>query len=126
MKSHYKCPANYFCTMKSIEEEIFLYKTQLSPLYDGGELHAIIALVFNDVAGLSRTDLVLKKKELLSTDQQAILEKYLAKLTQSKPVQYVLGYSWFLGLKMKVNEHVLIPRPETEELVKWIIETRND
>jgi len=111
--------------MKTVEEIINLYKSSLAKLYDAGELNTIVALVFNDAMALSRTDLVLKKKEAVSADKEKILLKYLDELATNKPIQYVLGYAWFFGLKMTVNEHVLIPRPETEELVKWILEIRN-
>ena len=53
------------------------------------------------------------------------LLSHLDELKANKPLQYVLGYAWFYGLKLKVDKHVLIPRPETEELVRWILEIQN-
>src|SRR6478672_10531924 len=103
--------------MKTIEEIINLYKATLSKVYDSSELNTVIALIFNDVMSLSRTDLILKKKDAVDKSHEQTLLKYLDELSRNKPVQYVLGYAWFFGLKMTVNKDVLIPRPETEELV---------
>ena len=58
----------------------------------------------------------------LNLSQINLFEKYTQKLTQQIPIQYVLGEAYFYGLKFKVNEHVLIPRPETEELVQLVIQ----
>ncbi|HRG90717.1 MAG TPA: hypothetical protein PLW44_16960, partial [Chitinophagales bacterium] len=61
-----------------------------------------------------------------TTHQQAVLSGILTRLAASEPVQYVLGDADFYGLKFKVTPAVLIPRPETEELVEWVMSTMND
>lgn len=60
------------------------------------------------------------EKELTAEEEEK-LKSYLSRLAQGEPVQYIAGHAWFYGLKIKVNPSVLIPRPETEELVDWII-----
>lgn len=66
------------------------------------------------------------KEEILTGEKLSILEKVLIALASGKPIQYVLGEAHFYGLNFKVDESVLIPRPETEELVQWVIESAND
>ena len=63
----------------------------------------------------------MKKDERLNENHLKSFEKILSGLNSGKPIQYVLGYSWFYGMNLMVNKHVLIPRQETEELVDWIV-----
>lgn len=98
-----------------------LFKSALNKLYDAGESGAIVRTVLKEVLNFSSADLLLKDKEAILFAQEVQLLKILERLKQSEPLQYVLGYAWFCGLKLKVNKHVLIPRPETEELVDWIV-----
>jgi release factor glutamine methyltransferase len=74
-------------------------------------------MVMEFVTGKSKMDRWLQKNELLPIEDLKRLEKYSKELLTGKPVQYVLGEAWFAGLCLRVNEHTLIPRPETEELV---------
>lgn len=60
-------------------------------------------------------------EHVLLEDTEEKLRTYLNRLERGEPVQYVVGHAWFYGLKLKVDKNVLIPRPETEELVSWII-----
>ncbi|MBK8586319.1 MAG: methyltransferase [Bacteroidetes bacterium] len=96
-------------------------KSSLSNHYSEGELDQLSIHIFEDVMGYRRIDLALKKDEELP---EVILEKLKAitsELKSNKPIQYILGYAWFAGIKFKVNPAVLIPRQETEELVEWIV-----
>lgn len=91
--------------------------TALDGLYDDREASTIAGMVMEFVTGKSKMDRWLQKNEPLTIEDLNCLEKYSKELLTGKPVQYVLGQAWFAGLCLQVNEHTLIPRPETEELV---------
>ena len=91
--------------------------TALDGLYDDREAATIAGMVMEFVTGKSKMDRWLQKNEPLTLENLNYLEKYSRELLTGKPVQYVLGQAWFAGLCLQVNEHTLIPRPETEELV---------
>lgn len=101
-------------TFEGAEQSII---TTIHGLYDDREAATIAAMVMEFVTGKSKMDRWLQKNELLSIENLKSLEKYSKELLTGKPVQYVLGEAWFAGLCLTVNEHTLIPRPETEELV---------
>jgi release factor glutamine methyltransferase len=101
-------------TFEGAEQSII---TTIHGLYDDREAATIAAMVMEFVTGKSKMDRWLQKNELLSKEDLKSLEKYSKELLTGKPVQYVLGEAWFAGLCLQVNEHTLIPRPETEELV---------
>lgn len=96
-------------------------KQSLSPLYDSREMKAIIALLFEEVCGLSRLDMLMNPNIVLSEEKSEIMSCYAEMLAEGVPVQQVLGYEYFLGRRFEVNPDVLIPRPETAELVDWIV-----
>ena len=95
---------------------------QLYHLYDNREAANIADLVMENITGWKRIDRVVNSKVKLSAPQEALLDEYTAKLLTHMPVQYVLHEAWFLGMKWYVDENVLIPRPETEELVQWFVD----
>jgi len=95
---------------------------RLAQVYDEGEAKAIARLVYEVRYGLTLTDLCMGKDTLLAADDQALLEQALQRLERQEPVQYVLGVTEFCRRTFRVNRHVLIPRPETEELCRWVIE----
>lgn len=90
----------------------------LRAVYAPREAASIADLVFESRFGLRRMDRVLRRAEPFTG--QSRLEADLTALLAHRPVQYVLGEAWFDGLPLQVDENVLIPRPETEELVHWI------
>ena len=96
--------------------------TALTPLHGAGEARAIVRLVMEERFGLSQTDLLLGKDTELSRTDRAEFEKIAQRLLAGEPVQHVLGYATFCGHRFRVTPDVLIPRPETEELVQWAIE----
>lgn len=95
--------------------------SQLGGRYESGEAAAITDLVMENITGLGKLDRLFEKNKLLSKLMEERLDRYLSELLQFRPIQYVLGEAWFAGLRFSVNEAVLIPRPETEELVAWIV-----
>jgi release factor glutamine methyltransferase len=97
--------------------------TQLSPLYDNREASIIADWVMQHLTGQKRIDRLVRSSEPLSGPLLQQYEKYQAELLAHRPVQYVLHESWFEGMKFYVDEGVLIPRPETEELVEWVAQS---
>ena len=93
---------------------------RLSSLYDTDEAKAIVRWVLDVRFGLSFTDILCGKVSELSADDQEELEKIMLRLEKGEPVQYVIGVADFCGRQFHVAPGVLIPRPETAELCRWI------
>jgi release factor glutamine methyltransferase len=89
--------------------------------YEEREAANIAHMVVEHITGLNRLDRIVHKERALSEEQQQQLRQAITALLQHQPIQYILGNAWFYGMELQVNENVLIPRPETEELVEWII-----
>jgi release factor glutamine methyltransferase len=94
---------------------------ELKNVYETDELRNIIELVVEHITNMSRAEQVKNKIPYLTCTQLEDLDAITERLKKNEPVQYVLGEAWFAGMKFKVNKNVLIPRPETEELVDWIV-----
>ena len=98
------------------------FKKELENQYENIELNSLLAMLFEHVTGWNQLNQMLHKDALLEKTQIATLQNALKQLKEGRPIQYIIGKAWFLSNEYTVNEHVLIPRPETEELVEWIIE----
>lgn len=96
----------------------------LKPVYTEQEATSIAKLLLEDF-GYNVQLLVQNEEEVLDKSEISQIQKWIEELHTNKPVQYVLGYSWFMDNKIYVNEHCLIPRQETEELVLEIIGNTN-
>lgn len=94
--------------------------SRLSLLYEEREAANIANWVIEHLTQKKRIDLLLNKQLALTEMQISLFRQMMAELVTHKPVQYVLGEAWFAGFPFFVNESVLIPRPETEELANWI------
>jgi release factor glutamine methyltransferase len=97
---------------------------QLQNLYNAHEATVITDRVFEKIAGIKKLDFVKDAALQVTIVEENNLQKALSALLLHQPVQYILGEAWFGHLNLWVNEHVLIPRPETEELVQWIVATQ--
>jgi release factor glutamine methyltransferase len=93
------------------------YISGLVPVYGTGEAQAITNLVFEGLAGISRSDMTVHAEKIAGEKMLDLLLSSLEKIKNHIPVQHVIGFAWFYGMRFRVNEHVLIPRSETEELV---------
>lgn len=94
----------------------------LSPWYDVMEIESFFYIILEFFHDKKRIDLALNPSMELSNDDLVRWNSAVDELKKEKPIQYILGETQFYGLKFQVNQHTLIPRPETEELVEWIIE----
>lgn len=108
------------CCMITIKDVFEDYK-QLNKVYETKEIQAITLLAISEISGLSKASIKAFPERELSIEQTQKLKNALTQLQTGEPIQYILGITEFYGLPFKVNPSVLIPRPETEELVEWIL-----
>lgn len=111
---------------KTIEEFTALFHQELKDHYPQGEIDAFAFLAFSELLGISRDDIRIQKDELLKPEIAERLHQVIDELKTQKPIQYILGSAEFYGCKLRVNKNVLIPRPETEELVDLILKETRD
>ena len=105
----------------TVQQATYFLLNQLRSIYSEGEASSMTDWVMEKITGSMKTERMLYKNELLQPDEVKKLEEITSRLLNHEPVQYVLNEAWFCGLKFYVDQNVLIPRPETEELVEWII-----
>ncbi|MEO6303056.1 MAG: peptide chain release factor N(5)-glutamine methyltransferase [Bacteroidia bacterium] len=101
----------------SLKDLIAFYHSELNSIYESSEIDAILNLVLEHYLGFSKTEVIKRKDENLN--QSDLLKLYFCckDLKKNIPIQYILKEAWFYNLKFYVDQNVLIPRPETEELV---------
>jgi len=98
-----------------------IFHKELDAIYGKDEVTSFFYLSIEHHLNVARIQLILDSEFTLTKDETDVFFTILEDLKQQKPIQYILGETEFYGLQFKVNENVLIPRPETEELVDWII-----
>jgi release factor glutamine methyltransferase len=107
--------------MKTVKDVSAAFRKDLSELYDTNEIDSLCVIVLADIIGASSAKIKAFPELEIPTEQAQTIYKILIRLKTGEPVQYILGHTEFYGLPFKVNPSVLIPRPETEELVEWAV-----
>jgi release factor glutamine methyltransferase len=107
--------------MKTVKDVFSEFRKGLSVLYDQNETESITLLVLTELLRSTTAKLKAFPETEIPFEQAEKIDIILKRLKTGEPVQYILGHTEFYGLDFKVNPSVLIPRPETEELVDWVI-----
>lgn len=101
-------------------------RDELGALYSQGECDALIRIIALDLLKIGNTTFFLRDEITLDETQQKMLHNAIERLKRAEPIQYIIGETDFCNLTFKVSPSVLIPRPETSELVRWIVEENGD
>jgi release factor glutamine methyltransferase len=110
--------------MQKIKDIRLFLKDSLATQYPESELRGFNNWILEYLFDYSSMDALMQAEKDLSDKNIKDVNRILTLLKQEKPIQQIVGYAWFYGHKFSVNEHVLIPRPETEELVDWILKDK--
>ncbi len=103
------------------KEIIKKFRSSLAGMYESREIDNLAMIALEAVTSQERHQVLAKKDQKLTTLQNSHLKKILEELKTGKPIQQIIGYTEFYGMQLNVNPYILIPRPETEELVDIII-----
>ncbi|MBC8265614.1 MAG: peptide chain release factor N(5)-glutamine methyltransferase [Flavobacteriales bacterium] len=98
------------------------FKAELFDVAQEGEVLSWAYITIEHLLGYNRSDCIIQANKDIASEISDKIKQIVFDLKTKKPLQYILGETEFYGLKFKVNEHTLIPRPETEELVDWILQ----
>jgi release factor glutamine methyltransferase len=112
---------NQIISDNSIKAMMEYLENKLHIIYDERESRNIVFRLFEHYLNLPKAEVILRKQERISESEMLQLHFALKRLLQHEPLQYIIGYEYFRSLKFEVNSSVLIPRPETEELVQVIL-----
>jgi len=110
-------PNNKISTLKEFALQ------RIGEVYEAREARNVVNELFRHYLNFSAADLVVKANDTVSESQMLLIYKAAKRIANKEPLQYVLGRAYFFGMDLHVSPAVLIPRPETEELVRWILET---
>jgi len=108
----------FIMLVQEFKKQFFL---ELSKLYPETEIQSFFNMLIQHKLNLSRVDLALQPSLEFNNSDLDFFQKALKELKNQIPIQYIIGETEFYGLNFNVNSNVLIPRPETEELVDWIL-----
>ena len=109
-----------------LKEILNVFHKELDTIYGNNEVDSFFNILIDYYLNLKRITLVMQPEYTISKEEEQPLFEALSRLKLEEPIQYILGETEFFGLVFKVNQNTLIPRPETEELVQWIIEDYKD
>ena len=107
--------------LMTMQEANFYLLNKLREIYAEGEAAAMTDWVMENLTGSKKAERMIYKNAAITAEEETRLQAITQRLIKHEPVQYVLNESWFCGFRFYVNNQVLIPRPETEELVEWVI-----
>jgi release factor glutamine methyltransferase len=96
--------------------------TELQTIHEDSEIESFFFILTEFLHNFKRIDVALHPNFEVSESDLEKWKTIISELKTEKPIQYITGEAWFYGLRFEVNENTLIPRPETEELVEWIVE----
>ena len=107
----------------SLQSFVAFFRKEMVDVLPGSEINSHLSEIFSRLFSLSRADLLLNRSRAFSESEILLFFNLVKKLKTGMPLAYALGVKEFYGLDFAVNENVLIPRPETEELVDWIFKS---
>lgn len=107
--------------MKNFKDVAHTYQDALSPLYPTTEIKQFFLMAYTFVTGEGSTHYMLNSTDEVGAPELGQFLGILEELQTGRPIQHILGVADFYGMRLSVNEHTLIPRPETEELVEWVV-----
>lgn len=108
-------------TLKDLKNNLYL---ELKKVYPENETNSLVHQIFTHVLNLTRFQVSINSSKRVEPEYEIKIKNIVHDLKEYKPIQYILGYTEFYNCKLKINHHVLIPRPESEELVDWILKDK--
>ncbi len=105
----------------TLENKINHIKLELKKYYDINEINSFVNIIFDKLLSLSKIEIHSNKNIIIENELEEKINMIIKDLKKERPIQYILGETEFFDLNLKLDKNVLIPRPETEELVDWII-----
>jgi release factor glutamine methyltransferase len=117
-----KIAKSYLCPVEKVSNIIPYFIKQLNGIVQEREIISLAYISIDFLLGYNRSDCIIHSDKDITSDVSGRLKQIIVELKTNKPIQQIIGETEFYGLKFEVNDQTLIPRPETEELVQWILE----
>ena len=108
-----------------LNEAVKFIKNELKAFFTPDEVQQLVFIIFEHLADITKVDIISGNNRIISASKFEQITRMVFLLKKKMPVEYIVGKTRFYYLDLKVSPEVLIPRPETEELVDWIIKTHN-